>query len=385
MTQYIIEELLMTLSRLTSTAMAAVLATAGLAAFTSANAETVKIAIAGPMSGSVAQYGDMVKAGALTAIEQINAAGGANGNKFEAVLMDDACEPKQAVAVANKIVSQGIHYVIGHVCSGSTIPASDIYENEGIVMVTPSATAPQLTETKKRNFSFRTIGRDDQQGPAAAQYIINKVKPKKVAVLHDKQSYGQGIASSVKKDLEAAKIPVAVFEGINAGDSDYSAVITKLKSQGVDFVYFGGYHPEMGLLLRQAREQGVKATFMGPEGVGNKDVTAIAGPASEGMLVTLPADFSADPANAALVKAFADKKRDANGPFQMPAYAAVKIIGDAIAGAKSTDPTKVAAYMHKNAFTTPIGKVEYDAKGDLKSFKFVVYTWHKDATKTAAN
>ena len=375
----------MTFSRLSSTAMAAVLATAGLAAFTSANAETVKIAIAGPMSGSVAQYGDMVKAGALTAIEQINASGGANGNKLEAVLLDDACEPKQAVAVANKVVSQGIHYVIGHVCSGSTIPASDIYENEGIVMVTPSATAPQLTETKKRNFIFRTIGRDDQQGPAAAQYIINKVKPKKVAVLHDKQSYGQGIASSVKKDLEAAKIPVAVFEGINAGDSDYSAVITKLKSQGVDFVYFGGYHPEMGLLLRQAREQGVKATFMGPEGVGNKDVTAIAGPASEGMLVTLPADFSADPANAALVKAFADKKRDANGPFQMPAYAAVRIIGDAIAGAKSTDPTKVAAYMHKNAFTTPIGKVEYDAKGDLKSFKFVVYTWHKDATKTAAN
>jgi len=375
----------MTLSRLTSTAMAAVIATAGLTAASLARAETVKIAIAGPMSGSVAQYGDMVKAGALTAIEQINAAGGAGGNKLEVVLMDDACEPKQAVAVANKIVSQNIRFVIGHVCSGSPIPASDIYENEGIVMVTPSATAPQLTETKKRKYIFRTIGRDDQQGPAAAQYIIGKVKPKKVAVLHDKQSYGQGIASSVKKDLEAAKIPVAVFEGINAGDSDYSAVITKLKSQGVDFVYFGGYHPEMGLLLRQAREQGVKATFMGPEGVGNKDVTAIAGPSSEGMLVTLPADFSADPANAALVKAFADKKRDANGPFQMPAYAAVKIIGDAIAGAKSTDPTKVAAYMHKNAFTTPIGKVEYDERGDLKSFKFVVYTWHKDATKTAAN
>jgi len=118
--------------------------------------------------------------------------------------------------------------------------------------------------------------------------------------------------------------------------------------------------------------------------VGNKDVTAIAGPASEGMLVTLPADFSADPANAGLVKAFADKKRDANGPFQMPSYAAVKIIADSIAGAKTTDPTKVAAYMHKTTFDTPIGKVAYDAQGDLKSFKFVVYTWHKDATKTAA-
>ncbi|PWK36714.1 branched-chain amino acid ABC transporter substrate-binding protein [Cupriavidus plantarum] len=375
----------MTFSRLTSISVAAAMATAGLFVASQASAETIKIAIAGPMSGAVAQYGDMVKAGALTAIEQINAAGGAGGNKLEAVLMDDACEPKQAVAVANKIVSQNIRYVIGHVCSGSTIPASDIYENEGIVMVTPSATAPQLTENKKRKFIFRTIGRDDQQGPAAAQYIIGKVKPRKVAILHDKQSYGQGIASSVRKDLEAAKIPVALFEGINAGDSDYSAVITKLKSQGVDFVYFGGYHPEMGLLLRQAREQGVKAAFMGPEGVGNKDVTAIAGPASEGMLVTLPADFSADPANAGLVKAFADKKRDANGAFQMPSYAAVKIIGDAIAGAKSTDPAKVAAYMHKNAFQTPIGNVEYDEKGDLKAFKFVVYTWHKDATKTAAN
>lgn len=350
-----------------------------------AHAEKVQIAIAGPMSGSVAQYGDMVKAGALTAIEQINAAGGAGGNKLEAVLLDDACEPKQAVAVANKVVSQHIQYVIGHVCSGSTIPASDIYENEGVVMVTPSATAPQLTEGKKRHFIFRTIGRDDQQGPAAVQYIIGHVKPKKVAVLHDKQSYGQGIATSVKKGLEAAQIPVVMFEGLNAGDSDYSAIVTKLKSQGVDFVYFGGYHPEMGLLLRQAREQGVKATFMGPEGVGNKDVTAIAGPASEGMLVTLPADFTADPANAALVKAFANKKRDANGPFQMPAYAAVQVIAEAIAGSKSTDPAKVAAYLHQHTFSTPIGKVAYDAQGDLKSFKFVVYTWHKDASKTAAN
>ena len=350
---------------------------------TATAADTVRIAIAGPMTGALTQYGDMVKAGALTAIERINASGGADGHKLEAVIMDDSCEPKQAVAVANKIVSDGIKYVIGHVCSGSTIPAADIYENEGVLMITPSATAPQLTE-KKHSMIFRTIGRDDQQGPAAARYIIDKIKPKKVAVLHDKQSYGQGIATAVKNDLEAANIPVVVFEGINAGDSDYSAVITKLKSQGVDFVYFGGYHPEMGLLLRQAREQGLKAQFMGPEGVGNPDITAIAGPASEGMLVTLPADFAEDPANAAVVKAFKDNKREANGAFQMPAYSAVKIIADAIAGAKTTDPVKVAAYIHKHSFDTPIGKVQYDDKGDLKSFNFVVYTWHKDATKTAA-
>jgi branched-chain amino acid transport system substrate-binding protein len=123
---------------------------------------------------------------------------------------------------------------------------------------------------------------------------------------------------------------------------------------------------------------------MGPEGVGNKDITVIAGAASEGMLVTLPADFTTDPANAAVVKAFADKKRDSNGPFQLPAYSAVQVIADAMAATKSTDPVKVAAQIHKGSFQTPIGKVEYDGKGDLKSFKFVVYNWHKDATKSAA-
>lgn len=348
----------------------------------SAVAETVKVAIAGPFSGPVTQYGDMVRDGALTAFEQINAAGGANGNKFEPVIFDDACEPKQAVAVANKIVSQGIKYVIGHVCSGSTIPASDIYENEGVIMITPSATAPQLTDAKSHHFIFRTIGRDDQQGPFAAQFIINQIKPKKVAVLHDKQSYGQGIAVAVKKGLDKAGIAVPVFEGVNAGDTDYSAVITKLKSAGVDFVYFGGYHPEMGLLLRQAREQGLKAQFMGPEGVGNKDIAAIAGPSVEGMLLTLPADLTAESKNANVVKAFAAKKRDPNGPFQLLSYSAAQVIAEAVKGAKTTDSDKVADYIHAHTFDTALGPVSYDQKGDLKAFKFVVYKWHKDGSKT---
>jgi len=369
--------------RLKTLSVAVALTALGLSA--AARAETVKIALAIPETGPNTQYGDMVKAGALTALEQINAAGGKGGYTFEAVPMDDACDPKQAVTVANRIVSQNIHYVIGHVCSGGTIPASEIYENQGIVMVTPSATSPAITEGKNRKFIFRTIGRDDQQGPMAAEYIISRVKPKKVAVLHDKQSYGQGIATSVKNTLEKAQVPVVLFEGINAGDSDYSAVITKLKSAGVDFVYYGGYYAEMSLLLRQGREQGLKATFMGPEGVGDQAVTALAGAASEGMLVTLPADFTTDPANAAVVKAFADKKREANGAFQMTAYAAATVITDAIAGAKTTDATKVANYIRAHEFKTPIGNVSYDQQGDLKSFKFVVFTWHKDATKTPAN
>ncbi|KGD86975.1 leucine ABC transporter substrate-binding protein [Achromobacter sp. RTa] len=355
---------------------------AGLAFAAGAQAQTIKIGVVGPTTGAVTQYGDMVREGVDTAVERINAAGGVNGKKLETVVIDDGCEPKQGPVAANRVVNSKIGFVVGHVCSGATIAAADIYNNEGVVMVTPSATSPALTDGKNYEFIFRTIGRDDQQGPAAAKFILDKIKPKKAAVLHDKQSYGQGIATAVKNDLEKGGVPVAIFEGINAGDSDYSAVITKLKSQGVDFVYYGGYHPEMGLLLRQAAEQGVKAKWMGPEGTGNPDINAIAGDAVEGMLLTLPADFTQNAANADIVKAFEAKKRNASGAFQMTAYTATQVIADGIKGAGTDDPTKVAKYLHANSFDTPIGKVSWNKQGDLTNFQFDVFVWHKDGSKT---
>jgi len=202
-------------------------------------------------------------------------------------------------------------------------------------------------------------------------------------VLHDKQSYGQGVAANVRDELKKAGVNVAFFEGINAGDTDYSAVITKLKSAGVDFVYYGGYHPELGLLLRQAAEQGLKTRMMGPEGAGNPEINAIAGAAVEGMLLTLPADFSTNPKNAAIVKVFKDKKRDASGAFQLQSYAATQALIESIK-AVGDDPAKVAAHLRKTTFDTPIGALAWDAKGDLKSYDFVVYEWHKDGSKTLA-
>ena len=346
-------------------------------------ADSIKIAMVIPATGPLTQYGDMVKEGVATAVEQINAAGGINGKKIETTVVDDACEPKQGPVAANRVVNDKIRYVIGPVCSGAAIAAAPIYNNEGVVVITPSATSPALTEGKNFHFIFRTIGRDDQQGPAAAKFIINKAKPKKVAVLHDKQSYGQGIAASVRDELKKANVDVALFEGINAGDSDYSAVITKLKSAGADFVYYGGYHPEMGLLLRQAAEQGLKVRMMGPEGVGNPEINAIAGNAVEGMLVTLPADPAAKPENAALVKAFKDKGRDASGAFQMGAYTATQVLAQSIK-AVGDDAEKVADYLHKTTFNMPSGNVAWDAKGDLKAFDFPVYSWHKDGSKSVA-
>lgn len=343
----------------------------------------IKIAMAGPVSGPVAQYGDMQFIGAEMAIEQINKAGGVNGEKLVGIKYDDACDPKQAVAVANKIVNDGIKFVVGHLCSSSTQPASDIYEDEGVVMVTAASTNPDIT-LQGYKMIFRTIGLDSLQGPVAGRYIAEKAKPQRIAVIHDKQQYGEGIATAVKKTVEDAGLKVVMFEGVTAGDKDFSALVAKLKRNDVDFVYYGGYHPELGLILRQSKELGLNAKFMGPEGVGNKDISAIAGEASEGLLVTLPPSFELDPKNQKLVKAFEMKNQDPSGPFVMPAYAAVQVMADSMKATGSTDSEDVAAYMRKTAFTTPIGDVKFDEKGDLTSFNFVVYNWHADGTKSAA-
>ncbi|KWV70035.1 branched-chain amino acid ABC transporter substrate-binding protein [Pseudomonas paracarnis] len=344
-------------------------------------ADTIKIGIAGPKTGPVTQYGDMQFMGAKQAIKDINAKGGVDGKMLEAKEYDDACDPKQAVAVANKVVNDGVKFVVGHLCSSSTQPASDIYEDEGVIMITPAATSPEIT-SRGYKLIFRTIGLDSAQGPAAGNYIADHVKPKIVAVLHDKQQYGEGIASAVKKTLEEKGTKVAVFEGLNAGDKDFSSIIQKLKQANVDFVYYGGYHPELGLILRQAKEKGLNAKFMGPEGVGNDSISQIAQGASEGLLVTLPKSFDTDPANKAIVEEFAKNKQDPTGPFVFPAYSAVEVIAGGIKAAKSEDTAKVAEAIHAGTFKTPTGDLSFDAKGDLKDFKFVVYEWHFGKPKT---
>jgi len=356
-----------------------VVAALGVAAFSASvyAADTIKIGIPQPMTGAATQYGDQIQAGALTAIDAINDAGGVKGKKLEALLIDDGCEPKQAVPAANRVVNSGAKFAVAHACSGTTVPAVNVYEQEGIVAITPGATSPLVTDTIKPHFFFRTIGRDDQQGPFAAAYITKHLKPASVAILHDKQTYGSGVATHVRDNLTKENINISLYEGINVGDSDYSAVITKLKSAKPDLIYFGGYHAELGLLLRQAREQGLTTQFMGPEGVANADLLAIAGPAVDGLLVTLPADFTKLPANAPIMQHFEKYKRSPNGAFTFPAYAAVQILADSI-NAVGEDPSKVADHMHGTAFDTAIGKVEYDAKGDLKEFEFAVFKWDKD-------
>jgi branched-chain amino acid transport system substrate-binding protein len=346
-------------------------------------AAPIKIAVAGPVTGPLTQYGQMQTIGSRMAIDDINKAGGAAGRQLEFVAYDDACDPKQAVAVANKIVNDGIHLVLGHLCSNATQPAAKVYDDENILMISPAATNPHLTRQGFR-MVFRTIGTDNMQGPTAAEYIATRIKPKNVAVIHDKQQYGEGVATAAKKVLDGKKVNVVMFEGINAGDKDFSSLVARLKKAEVDFVYYGGYHPELGMLMRQSAEKGLKTRFMGPESAGNAEITAIAGKASEGLLVTLPRSYDQDPANQALVARFKAKGQDPSGPFVLTSYAAIQVLAGAVVKAGSDDPEQVAAAIRANSFATPMGSLSFDDNGDLKDFSFVVYEWHADGSKTQA-
>lgn len=347
-----------------------------------AMAKEIKVAIVGAMSGPVAQYGDMEFIGAKQAIADINAKGGVNGDTLVGVEYDDACDPKQAVAVANKVINDGIRYVIGHLCSSSTQPASDIYEDEGVVMITPAATNAGLT-TRGYKLIMRTTGLDSDQGPTAAKYILDTIKPARIAVIHDKQQYGEGLARAVQDSLKKSGGNVVMFEGVTAGDKDFSTLVARLKKENVDFVYFGGYYPEMGQILRQSRAAGLKTQFMGPEGVGNASLSNIAGAASEGMLVTLPKRYDQVPANQAIVDALKAKKQDPTGPFVWTTYAALQSLVTGMERSKSDEPEKIVENLKSGApVPTVMGDLSWDAKGDLKGFEFGIFKWHADGSSS---
>ena len=186
---------------------------------------------------------------------------------------------------------------------------------------------------------------------------------------------------AVSADLKKRGITPVIVEGVNKGQSDFSALITKLKNANVDFIYWGGFHPEAGAILRQGADQGFKPVFMGADGVDNADLFAIAGDAAEGVLATVPMDFSADPKNAAIVEAIKAKKQDPNGPFVMPAYSAVQVLAEAANRSKSDDPDTVAKELRKGEYETAIGKIAFEENGDLKDFHSVVYELHADGRK----
>ena len=230
---------------------------ASMALSSAAFAQDVTIAVAGPMTGGESAFGRQMKNGAEMAVADINAAGGVLGKKLALDVEDDACDPKQARSVAEKIAGAKIPFVAGHYCSSSSIPASEAYADGNVLEITPASTNPLFTERKLWNVA-RVCGRDDQQGLVAAQYIAKNFKGKNIAILNDKTTYGKGLADETKKALNKAGITEKMYESYNKGDKDFNAIVSRLKLDNIDLVYVGGYHQEAGLILRQMRDQGLK-------------------------------------------------------------------------------------------------------------------------------
>lgn len=352
------------------------LAITGAAGLSSGAMADVVIGVAGPMTGGNAAYGDQYWRGASMAAEAINAAGGVNGEPIKLVKADDACEPKQAVAAANRLVDLDKAVgVIGHFCSSSTIPASEVYDEAGIIAMTPGSTNPQVTERGMETV-FRMCGRDDQQGVVAANYIVDDLKATKVAVIHDKDTYGQGLADATKAQLNARGVKEVIYEGLTRGEKDFNALVTKIRAAGAEVVYFGGCHPEAGPLVRQLREQGVKATFLSGDCIVTDELVGTAGGPqyTDGVMMTFGADPRLIPEGKDVIEKFRAAGFEPEG-YTLYAYATLQAIAAAFNGAGSTDGAKAAAWLKANPVETVMGTKAFDEKGDLKVSDYVLYQW----------
>ncbi len=348
----------------------------------------VRMAVGGPMTGGSAAFGAQLKNGVEQAVEDINAAGGILGQKIILSVGDDRADPKEGVSTANKFAADGVKFVIGHFNSGVTIPASDVYQENGMLVITPAATNPRVTDRRGMWNVFRVCGRDDQQGGVAGAFIADKFKGKRVAIVHDKTTYGQGLADETRKAMNAKGVKEVMYEGINKDDKDFTALVSKLKSANPDLVYWGGLHDTAGLIVRQMRDQGVRAPLMGGDGITDDEFAAIAGPGAEGTLMTYSPDPRNNPTNKQIVELFRQKRGFEPQAYTLYSYAAVQIIKQAAEAAKSLDPKKVADVMHSGkVFNTVLGDVSFDRKGDLsndgyvvggkKKDRYVLYTWKK--------
>lgn len=337
----------------------------------------IKIGVAGPMTGANASFGEQYMKGAQAAADAINKTGGVNGEQIVLVAGDDACEPKQAVAIANRLADQDkVAGVVGHFCSSSTVPASEVYADAGVLMITPGSTNPTVTE-RGLPAVFRMCGRDDQQGIVAGDYIVDVLKGKKVAVINDKDTYGKGLADATSAQLTKRGVKPILEEGLTRGEKDFSALVTKIRSVNADVVYFGGLHPEAGPLVRQMREQGLKdVTFMSDDGIVTDElVTTAGGPQYvDGVYMTFGADPRLLPDSKAVVDEFRKSGYEPEG-YTLYAYASLQALAAGFNGAKSNKGEDAAKWLKANPVKTVMGEKSWDSKGDLKVSDYVVYQW----------
>jgi branched-chain amino acid transport system substrate-binding protein len=338
-------------------------------------ATEVKIGHVGPLTGGIAHLGKDNENGVRLAIEEANAAGikiDGKDVKFTMVAEDDQADPKVGTTVAQKVVDAKVVGVVGHLNSGTSIPASPIYNQAGIPVISGSATNPKLTEQGFKN-QFRVVGRDDQQGPAIASYLAAQKKPKLVAVIDDATAYGEGIANEVEKTLKAANIKVLPREKGTDKTTDWKAVLTKLRGRNPDAVFYGGMDATGGPLLKQGRELGMKAVFSFGDGACTDKMKELAGDAAEGLLCS-QAGIPPQAASKKFLDAY--KKKFGQDPILYApfTYDAANLLIEAMKKANSSDPKNYLPELQKISFTGSTGTIEFDEKGDRKNAEMTIFT-----------
>jgi branched-chain amino acid transport system substrate-binding protein len=347
-------------------------------AFAGSASADIIIATAGPMTGQYASFGQQMKAGAEMAVADINAAGGVNGEQLTLQIGDDACDPRQAVAVANQFAADGVVFVAGHFCSGSSIPASEVYAEEGIIQISPASTNPTFTDNRPGDGIFRVCGRDDQQGEVAGQFLATEFAGQKVAFVHDKTAYGMGLADATMAAYEAAGGEPILYEAYTAGERDYTALVSRLNQEGADVLYVGGYHTEAGLIVRQMREQGMDTVLVSGDALVTDEYWAITGDAGEGTLMTFSPDPRKNEAIMPLIEKFRAAGVEPEG-YVLYTYAAIQAWAASVETAGSTEYEAVVTALNDGTFDTVLGTLEFDDKGDVTLPGYVFYEW-KDGT-----
>lgn len=339
----------------------------------SARAE-VLIGVAGPLTGPNAWLGEQTQRGAEHAVADLLADRGLLGQPVRTISVDDFCRGDQAVAAARKLVADGVAVVIGHQCSGAAIPASEVYAEAGILMISSGATNPMLTDRGLDNV-FRVVGRDDQQGLIAGRYLAERWGDQRIAIVHDGELYGQGLATYTKQQLNALGVRETMFEPIEPGRVDYSDLVAQMRARDVDVLYYGGYAPEAGLMIRQAGDRGYRLQLVAGDGIGTEDFRLIAGEAAQGTLMTSYPDASANTAAAEVVARFRAEHYEPIGNT-LYTYAAVQAWAQAVEAAGTVKTDAVAAALRSHEFDTLLGRIGFDAKGDVTGYDtFVWYVW----------
>ncbi|MDK9699809.1 MAG: branched-chain amino acid ABC transporter substrate-binding protein [bacterium] len=328
------------------------------------------IGYAAPMTGESAKMGEDISKGVMLAVDEWNAKGGINGKKISLEGFDDRADPKEAVSVAQRAVSKGVRGVVGHYNSSCTIPASDLLDEAGVIMITPASTNPQVTSRGLKHV-FRTCGRDDQQGKVMAN-AVTAVGKSKVAILHDKTTYGQGLSEEFKKNLTSAS-EIVIFEAIQRGDKDFSAILTKVKSLSPDYLMFGGLYPEGGLLAKQMRDLGMNTILVSGDGTYDQEFVRIAGSAAEGAWLTYAPPADEIPSAQSFIKNFKAKYGEM-GPYSLFAYDAANILLGAMAKNPKANGDELANLIRTNAWDAASGRIEFDANGDPKNAPYVLWT-----------